>query len=135
MSGSVEVEPSWRRSISADGRSPASPPIPTGDSPPRTPATTPGRAHQPHRDRAAAIKPMHTTMTPAIKVQLDTGRRAAIRFAVASIGVALCARSVVAQQAAAVTAADYARAERFLRDNVLPLVSGMGVQPMWLAND
>jgi dipeptidyl-peptidase-4 len=47
----------------------------------------------------------------------------------------MVAGSVGAQQTATVTAADYARAERFLRDNVLPLVSGMGVQPVWLAND
>lgn len=40
-----------------------------------------------------------------------------------------------AQRAPVVTAADYARAERFLRDNVLPLVSGMGVQPTWLSGD
>src|SRR3954468_15892162 len=45
------------------------------------------------------------------------------------------AASAGAQQKPVVTAADYARAERFLRDNVLPLVSGMGVQPMWLDND
>src|SRR3954471_13877717 len=47
----------------------------------------------------------------------------------------IAAGSAGAQQTATVTAADYARAERFLRDNVLPLVSGMGVQPFWLAND
>src|SRR3982750_2414594 len=52
----------------------------------------------------------------------------------ASIALVL-ASSARAQQAPTVTTADYARAERFLRDNVLPLVSGMGVQPMWLAND
>ena len=40
-----------------------------------------------------------------------------------------------AQQARPLTAADYARAERFLRANVLPLVSGIGVQPAWLAGD
>src|SRR4051794_41535339 len=47
----------------------------------------------------------------------------------------MVAGSAGAQQTATVTAADYARAERFLRDNVLPLVSGMRVQPFWLAND
>jgi dipeptidyl-peptidase-4 len=60
-----------------------------------------------------------------------------------SISRIICAASIAfvvagragAQQAPTVTAADYARAERFLRDNVLPLVSGMGVQPVWLAND
>jgi dipeptidyl-peptidase-4 len=40
-----------------------------------------------------------------------------------------------AQQARPLTAADYARAERFLRANVLPLVSGIGVQPAWLGGD
>ncbi|HEY8686449.1 MAG TPA: hypothetical protein VIO57_12650, partial [Chloroflexota bacterium] len=40
-----------------------------------------------------------------------------------------------AQQAPQVTAADYARAERFLRENVMPLVSGMGVQPSWLGGE
>jgi dipeptidyl aminopeptidase/acylaminoacyl peptidase len=34
-----------------------------------------------------------------------------------------------------VTVADYARAESFLRDNVITRVSGMGVQPIWLSND
>jgi dipeptidyl-peptidase 4 len=47
---------------------------------------------------------------------------------------ALVSRPVSAQQQATVTAADYARAERFLRDKVLPLVSGMNVQPTWLDN-
>jgi dipeptidyl-peptidase-4 len=40
-----------------------------------------------------------------------------------------------AQQTPVVTTADYARAERFLRDNTLPLVSGLGVQPTWLTGD
>jgi dipeptidyl aminopeptidase/acylaminoacyl peptidase len=40
-----------------------------------------------------------------------------------------------AQQPTQVTAADYARAERFLRANVLPLVSGIGVQPSWLGGE
>jgi dipeptidyl-peptidase-4 len=40
-----------------------------------------------------------------------------------------------AQQARQLTAADYTRAERFLRANVLPLVSGIGVQPAWLGGD
>jgi dipeptidyl-peptidase-4 len=39
------------------------------------------------------------------------------------------------QQAPVVTAADYARAEKFLRESTVPLVSGMGVQPTWLAGD
>ena len=40
-----------------------------------------------------------------------------------------------AQQAPVVTAADYARAEKFLRENTMPLVTGMGVQPTWLTGD
>jgi dipeptidyl-peptidase 4 len=51
------------------------------------------------------------------------------------IGVALVSLDAGAQQAPVVTAADYARAEKFLRDNVLPLVSGMSVQPTWLSGD
>jgi dipeptidyl-peptidase 4 len=51
------------------------------------------------------------------------------------IGVALLSTQVHAQQAPVVTAADYARAERFLRENTLPLVSGLGVQPTWLTGD
>jgi dipeptidyl-peptidase-4 len=74
-------------------------------------------------------------MTPDLTLRLDARRRAAVRLGVALIGVAVCASRTAAQQTPVVTVADYARAERFLRDNVLPLVSGMGVQPMWLAND
>ena len=40
-----------------------------------------------------------------------------------------------AQQVPVVTAADYARAEKFLRENTFPLVTGMGVQPTWLTGD
>jgi dipeptidyl-peptidase 4 len=40
-----------------------------------------------------------------------------------------------AQQTTQVTAADYARAERFLRNNVIPLVSGIGAQPSWLGGE
>ena len=54
---------------------------------------------------------------------------AALAFS-ATIGI-----SARAQQASQVTAADYARAERFLRDNVMPLVSGIGVQPTWLGGE
>ncbi len=43
--------------------------------------------------------------------------------------------SANAQQAPVVTAADYARAEKFLRENTLPLVTGLGVQPTWLKGD
>src|SRR5258706_14228370 len=59
----------------------------------------------------------------------------AIRFRAGLFGVALAATSAHAQQAPVVTAADYARAERFLRENTMPLVSGLGVQPTWLAGD
>jgi hypothetical protein len=48
---------------------------------------------------------------------------------------ALVSTPASAQQAPAVTAADYERAESFLRDKVLPLVSGMSVQPLWLSGD
>jgi dipeptidyl-peptidase-4 len=58
-----------------------------------------------------------------------------IRFRAGLIGVALAATSARAQQAPVVTAADYARAEAFLRENTMPLVSGLGVQPTWLAGD
>src|SRR5215210_5135205 len=34
-----------------------------------------------------------------------------------------------------VTAADYARAERFLRENAAPLTFGVGVQPVWISGD
>jgi len=51
------------------------------------------------------------------------------------IAIAFCGASAGAQQAPAVTAADYARAERFLRQNTLPLVSGLSIQPLWLSND
>jgi dipeptidyl-peptidase-4 len=53
-------------------------------------------------------------------------------------GVALLAAvgtSALAQQRPQLTVADYARAERFLRENVMPLVSGIGVQPSWLGGD
>ena len=36
---------------------------------------------------------------------------------------------------AQITAADYARAERFLMDSVTPYVSGIGVQPVWLSGN
>jgi dipeptidyl-peptidase-4 len=61
--------------------------------------------------------------------------RGAIRLFAGSIGVALFSLQANAQRQPVVTAADYARAERFLRDNVLPLVSGMNVQPTWVSGD
>ena len=44
----------------------------------------------------------------------------------------LLAAPVIAQQRPALTAADYARAEKFLGYNATPLVSGSGVRPTWL---
>ena len=38
-------------------------------------------------------------------------------------------------QQPAVTAADYARAERFLRENAAPLAFGVGVRPVWVSGD
>lgn len=61
--------------------------------------------------------------------------RAVIGLSTALIGVALFSNQLIAQQAPVVTAADYARAELFLRENVFPLVTGMSVQPMWLSGD
>src|SRR6266550_3611904 len=61
--------------------------------------------------------------------------RTIFRLQAAIFAFAIAGPGVYAQQLPVVTAADYARAERFLRDNVLPLVSGMGVQPTWLSGD
>jgi dipeptidyl-peptidase-4 len=61
--------------------------------------------------------------------------RAAIGLSVALFGVSLFSPKLMAQQAPVVTAADYARAELFLRENVFPLVTGMSVQPLWLSGD
>ena len=74
-------------------------------------------------------------MNPSAQLRPAGQLGAVISFASAIIGLAVAATVGIAQQAPSVTAADYARAERFLRENVYPLVSGMGVQPMWLAND
>jgi dipeptidyl-peptidase-4 len=52
-----------------------------------------------------------------------------------STGQATSTLTANPQQAPVVTAADYARAEGFLRENTMPLVSGLGVQPTWLAGD
>ena len=46
-------------------------------------------------------------------------------------GLALSSRSLSGQ----ITAADYARAERFLMDSVAPYVSGISVQPVWLSGN
>ncbi|MGZ3435149.1 MAG: DPP IV N-terminal domain-containing protein [Gemmatimonadaceae bacterium] len=61
--------------------------------------------------------------------------RAVLGFSAALIGVAVFSNQLIAQQAPVVTAADYARAELFLRENVFPLVTGLNVQPMWLSGD
>ena len=53
----------------------------------------------------------------------------------AAIAAAAVASNAAAQQSPAVTTADYSRAEGFLRDNVLPLVSGLVTQPTWLSGD
>jgi len=59
----------------------------------------------------------------------------ALRVSAALVAFAAVSGRGDAQQARQLTAADYARAERFLRANVLPLVSGIGVQPAWLGGD
>ena len=58
-----------------------------------------------------------------------------LRLSAALVVFAAVSGRADAQQARQLTAADYARAERFLRANVLPLVSGIGVQPAWLGGD
>src|SRR5918912_374049 len=50
------------------------------------------------------------------------------------LALLLCLFSVSARSQT-VTAADYARAERFLMDSVTPYVSGIGVQPVWLSGN
>src|SRR6266704_2537038 len=59
---------------------------------------------------------------------------AIVRLGAGLVGVATTSVGATAQQAPVVTTADYARAESFLRDNVASLVSGMGVQPIWLSD-
>ncbi len=62
--------------------------------------------------------------------------RTSSRFRVGAAVIAVAVAPILVRaQAPTVTTADYARAESFLRDKVLPLVSGMGVQPIWLSND
>ena len=51
------------------------------------------------------------------------------------VAVLAAATPVLAQQPRALTADDYARAERFLGYNTTPLVSGATVRPGWLAAD
>src|SRR5690349_18552335 len=46
----------------------------------------------------------------------------------------LLAVPLAAQQPRQLTAADYERAERALAPNAVPLVTGLGVRPTWLAD-
>ena len=55
-----------------------------------------------------------------------------MRRVLVTLGASLCFGSASAAQQANLTSADYARAERFLRDNVTSLVTGTNVDPMWL---
>src|SRR6476659_3415347 len=50
------------------------------------------------------------------------------------IALLLLAAPLVAQQPRQLTADDYARAERALGANTMPLVTGLGVRPTWLAD-
>jgi dipeptidyl aminopeptidase/acylaminoacyl peptidase len=56
-------------------------------------------------------------------------------YAILTMAIALFSLSAAAQQAPTVTAADYARAEKFLRESVIPLVSGVVTQPVWLSGE
>ncbi|HVW83557.1 MAG TPA: DPP IV N-terminal domain-containing protein, partial [Bryobacteraceae bacterium] len=51
------------------------------------------------------------------------------------VATAFCASGVAQTPRVALTAADYARAERFMGYNTNPLVFGAGVRPHWLAGD
>ncbi|HYU52591.1 MAG TPA: hypothetical protein VEK37_06580, partial [Gemmatimonadaceae bacterium] len=84
------------------------------------------------RTHPAVLRAVASTRTPINSV---LRARKVIWLSAGLFGVALSPISVKAQREPVVTAADYARAEKFLRDNVLPLVSGLGVQPTWLSND
>ncbi len=59
-------------------------------------------------------------------------RRISVRSVVAGALVAPIALSSLPAQSRTLTAADYARAEKFLGFNAAPLVSGIGVSPTWL---
>jgi dipeptidyl-peptidase-4 len=69
------------------------------------------------------------TSEPARSGRLMAASRWLVVF---SLGFALLSINAGAQ---ALTAADYARAERFLMDSVSPYVSGIGVQPVWLSGN
>jgi dipeptidyl-peptidase-4 len=81
--------------------------------------------------------PTYLAMRARAAIGLPKAARArtVLGLSTALIGVAFFSSQISAQQAPVVTAADYARAELFLRENVFPLVTGMGVQPMWLTGD
>ncbi len=76
----------------------------------------------------AAVSPLESR-TQALRRHTAAGGRLAVFFCLS----ALSARAAEAQ--ARLTAADYARAERFLTDSVMPYVSGLGVQPVWLSGN
>ncbi|HMA46361.1 MAG TPA: DPP IV N-terminal domain-containing protein, partial [Frankiaceae bacterium] len=65
---------------------------------------------------------------------LPRAAAAALAAAVAVL-VVLAAAPAAAQQPRALTADDYARAERFMGYNTTPLVFGASVRPVWLAGD
>jgi len=52
-----------------------------------------------------------------------------------TLSLILIAAPLAAQQSKQLTAADYARAERYLGTNAAPLVTGVGVRPNWLADN
>src|SRR5688500_2040508 len=81
--------------------------------------------------------PLHQLLFPSRNPNPPGARMTARLYAVLAALAYLALDSVQtdAQQAPQVTAADYARAERFLRANVLPLVSGVGARPSWLEGD
>ena len=53
-------------------------------------------------------------------------------FSLLALSMASAAPMVVSAQPRTLTAADYARAEKFLAPTVSPLVANAGVQPRWL---
>jgi dipeptidyl aminopeptidase/acylaminoacyl peptidase len=57
-----------------------------------------------------------------------------MRFSFAAVALVTPAFSILAQQRA-MTAADYARAERFMNYNTTPLVTGAPVRPTWISGE
>ena len=53
-------------------------------------------------------------------------------IAAAAASPSLTARPAAAQEQKKLTAEDYARAEKFLGTNTVPLVTGLGFRPTWL---